>query len=90
MQTEEEKNKNTHLPLGSVCLDQVGVHRSTVEAQRGGKCSSNMRRYQYLGRELALCHDILLPFPQYVRLLGVRNVGSPLGLGVLEHLVGDV
>ena len=36
------------LPLGSVCLDQVGVQRRTVEAQRGGKCSSNIRRYQYL------------------------------------------
>jgi len=38
----------TNLPLGSVCLDHLGVHLMTVEAQWGGKCSSNMHRYQYL------------------------------------------
>jgi hypothetical protein len=36
----------THLPLGSVCFDQVGVQRMTVSAQYGGKCSSNIVRYQ--------------------------------------------
>lgn len=36
----------THLPLGSVCLDHVGVHLMTVDAQEGGKCSSNIVRYQ--------------------------------------------
>lgn len=36
------------LPLGSVCLDHLGVQRMTVEAHDGGKCSSNMVRYQYL------------------------------------------
>ena len=36
----------THLPLGSVWFDQVGVQRMTVEAHDGGKCSSNMVRYQ--------------------------------------------
>jgi hypothetical protein len=36
----------THLPLGSVCFDQVGVQRITVSAQYGGKCSSNIIRYQ--------------------------------------------
>lgn len=34
------------LPLGSVCFDHVGVHLMTVEAQWGGKCSSNIVRYQ--------------------------------------------
>lgn len=38
----------TYLPLGSVCFDQVGVQRITVSAQYAGKCSSNIRRYQYL------------------------------------------
>ena len=37
---------STYLPLGSVCLDQVGVHLMTVSAHCGGKCSSNMVRYQ--------------------------------------------
>lgn len=36
----------TYRPLGSDCLDQVGVQRITVDAQWGGKCSSNMHRYQ--------------------------------------------
>jgi hypothetical protein len=34
------------LPLGSVCLDHLGVHLMTVDAHEGGKCSSNMQRYQ--------------------------------------------
>lgn len=38
----------TYLPLGSVCVDHVGVHLMTVEAHDGGKCSSNIIRYQYL------------------------------------------
>lgn len=38
----------SYRPLGSVWLDHVGVHRITVEAQYGGKCSSNIVRYQYL------------------------------------------
>lgn len=38
----------TYLPLGSVCFDHVGVHLITVEAHEGGKCSSNIIRYQYL------------------------------------------
>ena len=41
----------TYLPLGSVCLDHLGVHRMTVDAHEGGKCSSNMVRYQYLHTE---------------------------------------
>lgn len=41
--------KSTYRPLGSVCFDHIGTHRSTVDAQYGGKCSSNIMRYQYLG-----------------------------------------
>jgi hypothetical protein len=40
----------TYLPLGSVCFDHLGVHLMTVEAHEGGKCSSNINRYQYLGQ----------------------------------------
>lgn len=36
----------TYLPLGSVCLTHLGVQRMTVDAHDGGKCSSNMVRYQ--------------------------------------------
>lgn len=36
----------THLPLGSVCSDHVGFQRITVDAQYGGKCSSNINRYR--------------------------------------------
>lgn len=39
---------DAYLPLGSVCADHFGVHLETVPAQEGGKCSSNMVRYQYL------------------------------------------
>lgn len=39
---------SAYLPLGSVCFDHVGVHLMTVSAQYGGKCSSNINRYQYL------------------------------------------
>lgn len=35
-----------HLPLGSVWLDQVGVHLMTVGAHCEGNCSSNIERYQ--------------------------------------------
>ena len=42
------KTRESHLPLGSLCVDHVGVHRMTVDAQYGGKCWSNMVRYQYL------------------------------------------
>ena len=36
----------TNLPLGSDCFDHVGAQRMTVDAHDGGKCSSNIRRYQ--------------------------------------------
>ena len=49
-----EISEKTHLPLGSVWLDHLGVHLMTVEAQEGGKCSSNIKRYQYLHPPLAL------------------------------------
>lgn len=38
----------TYRPLGSVLSDHLGTHLTTVDAQWGGKCSSNMVRYQYL------------------------------------------
>ena len=44
----EDRKVSAHRPLGSVCFDQVGVHLITVDAQYGGKCSSNMHLYQYL------------------------------------------
>jgi hypothetical protein len=34
----------------------LGVQRMTVEAHDGGKCSSNMVRYQYLCPLLVSCH----------------------------------
>lgn len=40
------RDGSTYRPLGSVCFDHLGVHRITVEAHCGGKCSSNMQRYQ--------------------------------------------
>jgi hypothetical protein len=42
------KTRESYLPLGSLCVDHVGVHRMTVDAQYGGKCWSNRVRYQYL------------------------------------------
>jgi len=77
----------TCLPLGSVCFDQVGVHLSTVSAQNGGKCSSNIVRYQYLSFMLAKAQNLR---PENLRFLRIWDITAPLRLGVLHHLIRNL
>jgi hypothetical protein len=77
----------THLPLGSVCLDHLGVQRMTVEAHDGGKCSSNMVRYQYLFPQVSLHHSEKMKSKTYASLVsGISAPHSGLGFFIISSV----